>query len=94
MLPGVVGVIQALEALKLVVGAGDPLTGRLLLFDSLGMKFREVRLRRDPGCPVCGEKPSIRTVHDGAVAFACSATGGGAGSHAPSPAGTTARQGG
>ncbi|MCI0342589.1 MAG: hypothetical protein L0216_15850 [Planctomycetales bacterium] len=86
--------IQALEALKLVVGAGDPLVGRLLLFDSLGMKFREVKLRRDPGCPVCGEKPTIRTVHEGAVAFACSATGAHPPAGAPSPAGTAARQGG
>ena len=48
MLPGIIGTIQALEAVKVILGAGEPLIGRLMLFDSLGLRFREVRLRRDP----------------------------------------------
>jgi adenylyltransferase/sulfurtransferase len=59
ILPGIVGLIQATEALKLIVGAGDTLSGRLLHFDALKMKFREFNLRRDPECPVCGDAPSI-----------------------------------
>jgi molybdopterin/thiamine biosynthesis adenylyltransferase/rhodanese-related sulfurtransferase len=59
VLPGVVGSIQATEALKLALGIGDPLVGRLLLFDALAASFTEVSLRRDPACPVCGEDPSI-----------------------------------
>jgi len=62
VLPGVIGTFQALEAIKLVLGAGEPLVGRLVLFDSLGMKFREVRLRRDPGCALCGDHPSITSL--------------------------------
>jgi adenylyltransferase/sulfurtransferase len=59
VLPGIVGSLQASEALKLVLGIGDPLVGRLLLFDALDTTFTEVSLRRDPGCPVCGESPTI-----------------------------------
>jgi sulfur-carrier protein adenylyltransferase/sulfurtransferase len=59
VLPGIVGSLQASEALKLVLGAGDTLTGRLLLFDALGTTFDEVGVRRDPACPVCGEHPTI-----------------------------------
>jgi molybdopterin/thiamine biosynthesis adenylyltransferase/rhodanese-related sulfurtransferase len=59
VLPGIVGVIQATEAIKLLLGLGEPLIGRLLTYDALGMRFREVRLRRDPGCPLCGVQPSI-----------------------------------
>src|SRR5450755_1822237 len=59
VLPGVVGLVQATEALKLIVGEGESLVGRLLLFDALKMKFREFKLRRDPECPVCGEHPTI-----------------------------------
>ncbi|MBD0290907.1 MAG: molybdopterin-synthase adenylyltransferase MoeB [Thermoleophilia bacterium] len=59
VLPGIVGSLQANEALKLVLGIGEPLVGRLLLFDALETMFTEVSLRRDPGCPVCGEDPSI-----------------------------------
>jgi molybdopterin/thiamine biosynthesis adenylyltransferase len=55
VLPGIVGALQAAEALKLLLGIGDTLKGRLLLFDALEMSFQEVRLRRDPECPVCGE---------------------------------------
>jgi sulfur-carrier protein adenylyltransferase/sulfurtransferase len=59
VLPGVIGLIQAIEAIKLILGAGQSLVGRLLHFDALKMKFRELNLRRDPQCPVCGENPSI-----------------------------------
>jgi molybdopterin/thiamine biosynthesis adenylyltransferase/rhodanese-related sulfurtransferase len=59
VLPGIIGLVQATEALKLIVGEGEPLIGRLLLFDALKMKFREFKLRRDPECPVCGENPTI-----------------------------------
>ncbi len=59
ILPGLVGVIQATEAIKLVLGAGRPLIGRLLLFDALGMSFREMKLRKDPACPVWGEHRTI-----------------------------------
>ncbi len=59
VLPGIVGTIQAIEALKLIIGIGDPLVSRLLHFDALKMKFREFNLRRDPECPVCGENPTI-----------------------------------
>ena len=64
VLPGVIGSIQALEAIKLVLGAGESLAGRLLLFDALRLRFRELRLRRDPACPVCGETPTIRELVD------------------------------
>ena len=60
MLPGVIGTIQATETVKLVLGIGEPLIGRLLTYDALGMRFREVRLRRDPNCPLCGDQPQIR----------------------------------
>jgi molybdopterin/thiamine biosynthesis adenylyltransferase/rhodanese-related sulfurtransferase len=59
VLPGVIGTVQATEALKLLLGIGDPLIGRYLLYDALDGSFREVRLRRDPACPVCGENPTI-----------------------------------
>jgi sulfur-carrier protein adenylyltransferase/sulfurtransferase len=59
VLPGIIGLIQATEALKLIVGAGESLAGRLLHFDALKMKFREFNLRRDPQCPVCGDLPTI-----------------------------------
>ncbi len=59
VLPGVIGSLQANEALKLVLGIGEPLVGRLLLFDALGPEFTEVKLRRDPDCPVCGTHPTI-----------------------------------
>jgi len=53
-------VVQATEVVKLALGKGEPLIGRLLTYDALGMRFREVRLRRDPKCPLCGESPTIR----------------------------------
>jgi sulfur-carrier protein adenylyltransferase/sulfurtransferase len=59
VLPGIVGSLQANEALKLALGIGDPLVGRLLLFDALETQFTEIALRRDPECPVCGENPTI-----------------------------------
>jgi len=59
VLPGIVGLLQATEVIKLIVGAGEPLTGRLLHVDALGMRFREYRVPRDPECPVCGESPTI-----------------------------------
>jgi sulfur-carrier protein adenylyltransferase/sulfurtransferase len=64
VLPGVVGTLQATEALKLILGVGDPLVGRLLVFDALALSFREVRLRRNPGCPVCGDDPTQTTLVD------------------------------
>lgn len=64
VLPGVIGSIQALEAIKLILGAGESLAGRLLLFDALRLRFRELRLRRDPGCPVCGDAPTIHELID------------------------------
>jgi len=59
VLPGIIGMLQAIEAIKLIVGIGEPLVGRLLHFDALKIKFRELNLRRDPECPVCGENPTI-----------------------------------
>ena len=59
MLPGVIGVVQATEAIKVLLGIGEPLIGRLMTYDALGMRFREVRLRRDTDCPLCGERPTI-----------------------------------
>jgi len=64
VLPGIVGTIQAAETLKLIIGKGDPLIGRLLLFDALGMKFRELKLRRNPECPVCGDHPTVTKLID------------------------------
>ncbi len=64
VLPGVIGCIQANEALKILLGKGEPLLGRLLLFDALGMRFRELKLRKNPECPVCGEKPTIKELID------------------------------
>ena len=58
-MPGVIGVIQATETIKLIVGQGEPLSGRLLMYDSLAMRFREIRIRRDPDCPLCGANPTI-----------------------------------
>ena len=64
ILPGVVGVIQATEAIKLILGKGDPLVGRLLTYDSLRMNFRTLKLRRDKNCPACGENPTIKEYID------------------------------
>jgi len=59
VLPGIIGMLQAIETLKLILGIGEPLIGRLLHFDALKVKFRELNLRHDPQCPVCGENPTI-----------------------------------
>jgi adenylyltransferase/sulfurtransferase len=64
VLPGIVGCIQATEILKLAIGKGNSLVGRLLLFNALDMKFRELKLRRDPACPICGEHPTIKVLID------------------------------
>ena len=64
ILPGAIGVIQATETVKLILGIGEPLIGRLLLYDALGMSFREMRLRKDPNCPVCGENPTVTELID------------------------------
>jgi adenylyltransferase/sulfurtransferase len=60
VLPGLIGVIQATEAIKLITGIGEPLIGRFLLYDALRMRVREIALARDPDCPVCGDAPTIR----------------------------------
>ncbi|MDW8380527.1 MAG: molybdopterin-synthase adenylyltransferase MoeB [Verrucomicrobiota bacterium] len=64
VLPGVIGCIQATEVLKWIVGMGTSLLGRLLLYDALSMKFREIQVRRDPDCPICGEQPRIQTLQE------------------------------
>jgi molybdopterin/thiamine biosynthesis adenylyltransferase len=64
VLPGIIGSIQAVEAIKLVVGVGDPLVGKLLLFDALGMEFTTVKLKWDPDCPVCGKHPTVTELID------------------------------
>jgi adenylyltransferase/sulfurtransferase len=64
VLPGIIGAIQATETIKWIVGGGEPLVNRLLLFDAWTMRFREVKLRKDPGCPLCGTKPTIRSLID------------------------------
>jgi sulfur-carrier protein adenylyltransferase/sulfurtransferase len=64
ILPGAIGTIQATETVKLILGIGEPLIGRLLLYDALGMRFREMKLRKDPNCPVCGENPTVTELID------------------------------
>ena len=64
ILPGLVGVIQATEVIKLILGKGEPLIGRLLLVDSLNMHFRELKLRKNPDCPVCGKNPTVTKLID------------------------------
>jgi len=64
VLPGIIGCIQATEILKLAIGKGNLLVGRLLLFDALKMKFHELKLRRDPACPLCGDHPTIKELID------------------------------
>ena len=64
VLPGIIGVIQATEAVKLIIGKGEPLIGRLLLYNALKMEFREVTLRRNSNCPVCGEHPTVTKLID------------------------------
>jgi sulfur-carrier protein adenylyltransferase/sulfurtransferase len=64
ILPGLVGVIQATEVIKLILGKGEPLIGRLLLVNALDMKFRELKLRKNPECPVCGKNPTVKELID------------------------------
>ena len=64
ILPGIIGLVQATETVKLILGAGQPLVGRLMLYDALAMKFRELKLRRDPDCPMCGDHPTITKLID------------------------------
>ncbi len=64
ILPGTIGTIQATETIKLLLGIGEPLVGRLLLYDALDMRFREVYLRKDPACPICGEHPTVTQLID------------------------------
>ena len=64
ILPGVVGTIQATEAVKLIIGVGEPLINRFMIYDALRMKFRELKLRKDPECPVCGDTPSVTELID------------------------------
>jgi adenylyltransferase/sulfurtransferase len=64
VLPGIIGSIQAIEAIKLIIGKGDSLIGRLLLFDALAMEFREMKVEKDSHCPVCGDDPSITQLID------------------------------
>lgn len=82
VLPGIVGSIQATEAIKLITGMGEGLAGRLLIFDALRMDFNEVNVRRDPNCPVCGDSPTVTELIDYdwfcGITPAPAATGGGA----------------
>jgi adenylyltransferase/sulfurtransferase len=64
ILPGTIGLIQATEAVKLILGIGEPLVGRLMLYDALGMRFRELKLRKNPECPVCGDHPTVTKLID------------------------------
>jgi adenylyltransferase/sulfurtransferase len=64
VLPGIIGVIQATEAVKLILGVGEPLIGRFLIYDTLRMRFRELKLRKDPDCPVCGTHPTVKELID------------------------------
>jgi sulfur-carrier protein adenylyltransferase/sulfurtransferase len=64
ILPGAIGTIQATETVKLILGIGESLIGRLLLYDALGMNFREMKLRKDPNCPICGQNPTVTELID------------------------------
>ena len=64
VLPGIIGVIQATESIKLMLGIGEPLIGRFLIYDALKMRFRELKLRKDPECPVCGTHPTVTKLID------------------------------
>jgi adenylyltransferase/sulfurtransferase len=87
VLPGVIGTIQATEAIKLILGGGEPLVGRFLIYDAWRMRFRELKLRRDRECPVCGDAPTIQTLIDYeqfcGVSPQRGAAGGGAGTGLP-----------
>jgi sulfur-carrier protein adenylyltransferase/sulfurtransferase len=64
VLPGMIGIVQATEAIKLITGIGEPLIGRFMIYDALKMKFRELKLRKDPDCPVCGTHPTVTKLID------------------------------
>jgi rhodanese-related sulfurtransferase len=64
VLPGMIGIVQATETVKLIMGIGEPLIGRFLIYDALKMKFRELKLRKDPDCPVCGTHPTVTALID------------------------------
>jgi sulfur-carrier protein adenylyltransferase/sulfurtransferase len=64
VLPGMIGIVQATEAIKLITGIGEPLIGRFMIYDALKMKFRELKLRKDPDCPVCGTHPTVTRLID------------------------------
>lgn len=68
MLPGVIGSLQATEVIKVVLGLGEPLIGRVLVYDATAMRFHEMRLARDPSCAVCGASPTIRDVQASGLA--------------------------
>ncbi len=76
VLPGIIGTIQATEALKLILGIGDPLIGRFLVYDALKMRFRELKLPKDPDCPLCGVRPAITTLRESAASCEPSGSGG------------------
>jgi hypothetical protein len=96
VLPGVIGVVQATETIKVLLGLGESLVGRLLTYDALGMRFREVKLRRDPKCPLCGEHPSITdlSIHRQGSADACAAPDHGEANGQPATAGAPAAKAG
>ena len=95
MLPGIIGVVQATETIKLLLGLGDPLIGRLLTYDALGMRFREVKLRRDPKCPLCGEHPTITdlSIHRAGAVDACTVSDNGSSGAHHATAGAAAAEG-
>jgi molybdopterin/thiamine biosynthesis adenylyltransferase/rhodanese-related sulfurtransferase len=64
VLPGIIGVMQAIEAIKMIIGIGDSLIGRLVSFDALKLRFKEFKIRKDPGCPICGDHPTIHELMD------------------------------
>src|SRR3954466_5022900 len=64
VLPGIIGMIQATEAVKIILGIGEPLIGRFMIYDALKMRFRELKLRKDPDCPVCGTHPTVTRLID------------------------------
>lgn len=64
ILPGIIGLVQATEAVKIILGKGDSLVGRLMLYDALAMSFQEIKIKRDPKCPVCGDTPSVTELID------------------------------
>ncbi len=69
MLPGIIGLVMATEAVKLLLGVGEPLIGRLMMYDALSMKFRELKVSRDKNCPICGEEPTITELISDYVEF-------------------------